>query len=213
MDLRKQLDEEQCIAWGVYSEDWTSWGITAEKADATFLLRTYEDYGRARDFAESFSPHAVPLQRVVPTTSACFDKPTWRKAFQYGVPEIRAKFPGVSIESVTIRHQSGATIEACHSDAIFTFQGKSTISQNNEGIDRLLLDLRPRYAQIRTEGKTVEVFAEAHLFSTCEDDPLSSWGQHIQSCFLYDKRFVRQSRPVFCTLSYGRVFLRVKSQV
>jgi hypothetical protein len=36
------------------------------------------------------------------------------------------------------------------------------------------IGLRPRYAQNRTEGKPMEVFAEAHLFSTYEDNPLSS---------------------------------------
>ena len=36
------------------------------------------------------------------------------------------------------------------------------------------------------------------------------WGQHIQSCFLYAKRFVKRIRPEFCTLNYGRMFLSVK---
>lgn len=142
MERQEGFSREKRRAWGVYTEDWTHWGITVEKADATFLLRVYEDAEKAQNYANSFSCHAVVLEKRVPASYACFDAPTWRKALQYGIPEIWAMFPGVFIESVTIRHPSGATLQARHRDAIFTFQGRATPCLNDEAIDRLLAEAR-----------------------------------------------------------------------
>jgi hypothetical protein len=133
---------EKRRVWAVYTEDWTRWGIPVEKADATFLLRAYEDKEKAQDYASGFSCHAVALEKTVPASYACFDAPTWRKALQYGVPEVWAMHPGTFIESVTIRHPSGATLQARHRDAVFRFQGASTLCLSDDVIDRLLAQHR-----------------------------------------------------------------------
>jgi hypothetical protein len=55
---------------------------------------------------------------------------TYAKAFQYGIPEIHARYPGVLFESFTILHLSGATIEARDYDSVFTYRDFIYISKN-----------------------------------------------------------------------------------
>lgn len=46
---------------------------------------------------------------------------TYAKAFQYGIPEVYARYPGVHFKSFTFRHPSGATIEVRHYNAVFRY--------------------------------------------------------------------------------------------
>jgi len=59
------------VVWGVYSQD--CYGMTNEQAER-YLLRTYDDFGKALVFAENTSPKTAIHWTVVPSTHRCYDE-------------------------------------------------------------------------------------------------------------------------------------------
>jgi hypothetical protein len=91
------------------------------------------------DWPEGCKEYAyVELMRTHPSQTRIYrcllHLPKYRSdyasAFQYGIPEVHARYPGIRFESFTIRHPSGASIEARDHDSVFTYGDVTSISKN-----------------------------------------------------------------------------------
>lgn len=67
----------------------------------------------------------------------------YAKAFQYGIPEVHARYPGVHFDSFTFRHPSGATIEVRHEGGVFTYGDFTYALQNPQVLT--IADLHKRF--------------------------------------------------------------------
>jgi hypothetical protein len=69
--MERATEKKRRVVWGVYSQD--CYGMDDAQADR-YLLRTYDDFGKALSFALETSPRAAIHFTAVPITHCCYDE-------------------------------------------------------------------------------------------------------------------------------------------